>query len=326
MLNLHNIVDQKLIDTINKTDALIIGGGGLFLKDTNKNDISGWQWPCSIENLKKIKVPIIIYAVGYNRFRNQEDFEPFFKDNINELFKQSSFIGLRNHGSINSVKEYMETNELANKILYQPCSTTLLNDYYPYYYKRETNKIKKIAFNIAFDRHYMRYGSADIENKILNSVCAVIKKLINDGFEVVLLGHVTNDIEFDIWLKANDIYLDYISLIGVDLHKCIEVYRTFDLVAGTRGHSQMIPFGLNIPIISLISHDKLRYFLEDNDLNEKGIELNSSNLEFELYHLITKELKHKTDFSSKQDEIRNITNINLSNIKKSIDAFKQRRN
>jgi hypothetical protein len=38
-----------------------------------------------------------------------------------------------------------------------------------------------------------------------------------------------------------------------------------ELTMGTRGHAQMIPFGLNTKIISLGSHNKLKWFLEDID-------------------------------------------------------------
>jgi polysaccharide pyruvyl transferase WcaK-like protein len=65
------VVDNKLVNRINKTKGLVVGGGGLFLKDTNPNQYSGWQWPCSVEMLNKIKVPMVLFAVGYNRFRNQ---------------------------------------------------------------------------------------------------------------------------------------------------------------------------------------------------------------------------------------------------------------
>lgn len=46
-------------------------------------------------------------AVGYNRFRSQDDFEPYFKDNINKIAEKSIFIGLRNNGSIKALKNYV---------------------------------------------------------------------------------------------------------------------------------------------------------------------------------------------------------------------------
>ena len=45
-----------------------------------------------------------------------------------------------------------------------------------------------------------------------------------------------------------------------------------------RGHAQLIPFGCNTPILSLISHDKLRWFLNDIDAVEWGVEVKEDNL------------------------------------------------
>lgn len=320
LLNLHEVVNDRIVKKINKTDALIIGGGGLFLKDTNPNDISGWQWPCSLDYIKKIKVPIIIYAVGYNRFRDQADFEDFFKENINMLFEKAIFIGLRNRGSIKKISKYLSDSN-KEKIVYQPCSTTLLNDFYPSFKATEGTQ-KTVAFNLAFDRHYLRYGSADKENEILNSICIVIKKLIENNNKVVFLSHVIEDVQFNIWLKSNGVIIDHVNLVGKPLEEVIRVYKSFNLVVGTRGHSQMMPFGMNIPIISLISHDKLKYFLEDNDLTDKGVDVNNLNLEIVLYELIKKELVNPTDFESRQEHIRNITTDNLQLIKSQVDKHK----
>ena len=53
-------VEEKYLKTINKADGIVIGGGGLFLRDSHPNKTSGWQWNCSIENLLKINKPIIL--------------------------------------------------------------------------------------------------------------------------------------------------------------------------------------------------------------------------------------------------------------------------
>lgn len=317
LYDLHQIVNDSFVEAINKTHGLIIGGGGLFLKDTNANHISGWQWPCSIEMMEKIKVPIFVYAIGYNRFRGQDDFAPYFRENINELFAKSKFIGLRNKGSIVSIKSYLD-NDFSDRIFYQPCSTTLMGDYYPK--KREIRHYKTIiAFNVAFDRHFLRYGDSNSENRILNSICYVIKKLVDEGNEVVLLNHVIDDKQFDLWLKANGLNVPHIDLMETDMTTMVEIFRSFSLVVGTRGHAQMIPFGLNVPIMSLISHDKLRYFLEDMGIPEKGVDVRESEFEEVLYDKIKIELSHPTDFSVQHEVIRNLTIKNFEFIRQFID-------
>ena len=40
-------------------------------------------------------------------------------------------------------------------------------------------------------------------------------------------------------------------------------YNGVQCVIGMRGHAQMIPFGLNCGIVSLGTHDKMRWFLDD---------------------------------------------------------------
>ena len=47
-------ITDSFIEACNHSQGVILGGGGFFLKDTNPNDISGWQWPCSLENLEKV--------------------------------------------------------------------------------------------------------------------------------------------------------------------------------------------------------------------------------------------------------------------------------
>ena len=72
-------INDDVIKQINETDMLVIGGGGLFLPDTNANTISGWQWAISEEQLDRIQVPIIVFAVGYNYFKGQENSELFIR-------------------------------------------------------------------------------------------------------------------------------------------------------------------------------------------------------------------------------------------------------
>ena len=151
----HKPVTLDDVAKYNKNDMIIIGGGGLFLKDTNPNQNSGWQWNCSIEMLTKIQKPLIAFAIGYNRFRGQEDFEPIFYEHIKAFVKKAAFVGLRNHGSIRAVKNYLNESALKEKIVFQPCMTTLISYIYPNLFNYRKKK-DTIAFNCAFDRKELR--------------------------------------------------------------------------------------------------------------------------------------------------------------------------
>ncbi|WP_397303642.1 methyltransferase domain-containing protein [Nonlabens ulvanivorans] len=303
LFELHNEVNDKLIDKLNSYDGVVIGGGGLFLRDTNANDISGWQWPIPKSSYSKFKVPLFIHAVGYNRFREQEDFIDNFTDNVNELVSTSRFVGLRNSGSINTIKTYL-TNELKDRVVFQPCPTTMLDVLYlkeikVIEKKLKTNVKKVIAFNIAFDRHNLRYGKQSEENAIMELLCSTLIDLKSQGYEVVHLIHVPRDEEFSLWTKKHNIEMPTLNLVGSSMEEMISAFKSFDLVVGTRGHAQMIPFGLDINIISLISHDKLKYFLTDINESERGVEIKSPQLKQELLEKINTYIGKKTFEDSK---------------------------
>ena len=142
--------------------------------------------------------------------------------------------------------------------------------------KRSSEPRQKIGLNIAYDRHHKRYGDQELD--IFKSICAAIKKLQSDGYTVDLINHVNTDARFNLWLKGSSLQLDNVNLQGTTLNHQIKTFQQYDLIIGTRGHAQMIPFGVGTPIFSLISHDKLGYFLEDIERPEWGVEIHNPNL------------------------------------------------
>jgi polysaccharide pyruvyl transferase WcaK-like protein len=77
--------------------------------------------------------------------------------------------------------------------------------------------------------------------------------------------------------KANVDYLTVdLSEAGPD--DILGFYTEVDFAFGMRGHAQLIPFGLRRPLLSIISHDKMRYFLEDLGRPEWGVEVDAPDI------------------------------------------------
>jgi len=316
--HVHKIVDEKLINQVNQTSGIIIGGGGLFLKDTNENDLSGWQWNCSIESLKKITVPIALFAVGYNRFRSQEEFAPIFFKHIELLSDKSFFIGMRNKGSIDNIKKYVpERNH--HKIKLQFCPTTISSRLYPeiiYPNKKEESKI--IAVNMAFDRSHFRFGEQIGEK--LTAVANVLKQLYENGYEIHYYSHMCTDENFLIYLESFEIPYTLIRL--KDPKDTLIKYSVPKLVIGMRGHAQMIPFGCETPILSIISHEKMRWFLQDIDREEWGVEINSENFQQNLYEVANSILINADKIENQIKTIQNkIFTETKENVRLILDKF-----
>lgn len=304
-------VNDTLVNKINQSKGVIIGGGGLFLKDTNANQESGWQWPCSIEMIDKIKVPIVLYAVGYNRFRGQDEFEPVFKDNITAFVKKSVYTGLRNTGSIEAIKKYIPT-ELHHKLRFQPCMTTFLSELYAAEFDFDT-KHDFIAFNAAFDRSHLRFG----ENigKILSDTALVLKDL-SAIMPIKFYSHMPSDESIIPFLQSYGVNYEIVRLHDSHPRKIIEAYAKPKLVIGMRGHAQMIPFGCKTPIISIVSHDKMQWFLEDINKPEWGVDVLSKTYKEDLKIRALESLANTNDridyITQKQKELYAIALQNVN--------------
>lgn len=298
------------IQKINKTNGLIIGGGGLFLKDTNANDVSGWQWNCSVDKLRNINVPICLFAVGYNRFRDQDDFNPIFFEHVNLLAEKTFLIGLRNHGSITALKSYIAPAH-HHKIRYQPCMTTLLSRIYPTQFKAPREQ-DLIAINCAFDRSHLRYGNNIGE--ILNSLASACK-LLSSQHRIAVYSHLPLDDSIIPFLQTHGVPFERVALYRMKKPEIIRAYRKPALVIAMRGHAQMIPFGVHTPTISLISHDKMAWFLEDISSSDWGIEINDLNLSDEIVRKAGYMLENFDDIQSRirstQDTLYRISQANI---------------
>ena len=55
LVSVRKNVTYKDIKCYNESKGIIVGGGGLFLPDTNSNCKSGWQWQCSVKQYEILK-------------------------------------------------------------------------------------------------------------------------------------------------------------------------------------------------------------------------------------------------------------------------------
>lgn len=260
---------------------VIVGGHGLLMVDTGKNDNSGWQFNIKLKNLRSLKCPIAFLAIGYNTFRGQPDFIPVFKSHINECVSRSVLFGLRNFGSINTLKPYL-TDENFNKLVFQPCPTTMLALYERYEVIQPQNRI---AICLAFDRFKNRFG--DSFEEILDKIMKYVSVWKNKGYEVLFFIHNPADLRDEYCKELVNRY-SLRCLSNMYPHEVFEFYRSQKLIVGMRGHSLMIPWGLQVPVISLTTQNKQKWFIETTGHPEYSIEVTTPNL--------TEVLNEKTQF------------------------------
>jgi polysaccharide pyruvyl transferase WcaK-like protein len=314
----HPQVSDSDVRKMNRTQGVIIGGGGLFLKDTNPNQNSGWQWNCSIEHLRKIRVPVAVFAVGYNRFRGQDDFSPLFRDHLNLLASKSAYIGLRNTGSIEAIKSYLAP-ELHHKVRFQPCMTTLCSKLYPQLTQKANLSRPLIALNVAFDRADLRFGQS--QDIYLGNVAKAIK-ILSESADIQFISNHPSDEQMLPYLQQAKVPYQLVTLYHIGASQVVEAYSKPSLVIGMRGHAQMIPFGCQTPIISLVSHNKMRWFLDDINANDWGIEIDDADLVERLTHTAQSILSTREQTVARiQDEQDKLWKISEKNVRDLAAAF-----
>ncbi|SNY94284.1 Polysaccharide pyruvyl transferase family protein WcaK [Cohaesibacter sp. ES.047] len=271
------IFDEETAQKINADfDGIVIGGGGVFLRDQAGADIqnSGWQWNSTIAAVKAISVPIILYATGYNRFRGQEDFPPVFTSHINAVYEKAPFFSLRNTGSMRAIERYLDPCP-NREVRRQFCPTTLIWQLYPRHRAMaegyDSSGQRRLAVNAAFDRPHLRFGAdQDLE---LDRLAEAMKKAQDQGWAILNVCHKDLDQQFEPHLKRAGVDFQRTDITNLSPGGIMAFYASVDAAIGMRGHAQLIPFGLRRPIFSIISHDKMAYFLQDIGHPEWGAEI-----------------------------------------------------
>jgi polysaccharide pyruvyl transferase WcaK-like protein len=308
------IFNQDDIDSINKADLLVVGPGGLFLYDTFPNEVSDWQWGISVELLEKIKIPVIVYSLGYNKFRGQRDFNENFDNTVSKLVEKSVFFGLRNTGSCNAIKKHLP-QELHQKIKLNYCPTLLFNKRYNF--ARKNINEKSVGFVLAGDRLNNRHKDL---SKYINHIKIFVSYLKKMGFTTTLINH-----SGDTWIGSYVEFDKYLNLFRKDSRFIYKTYSGIDTVIGDRGHSQMVPFACGCKILTPISHDKLQWFLDDMNLQEFGVEESDENLSDELIVRFNKlqTIDWKTLWQRKIDMIEDTNTANMLFIKQQLKNVMQ---
>ncbi|WP_405869796.1 glycosyltransferase [Streptomyces sp. NBC_00005] len=311
----HRLFDEAALERVNSRRGLVIGGGGLFIPDTMPNGNSAWQWNVPDELLARIDVPVAVFAVGFNAFDGQSYRAGRFRSSLRQLVERASFFGLRNHGSIEKVRAMLPAH-LHDKVRFQPCPTTVTRQLVAGW-QDPAHREDTILINAAYDRAGLRFGHD--YDYFLSQMAQAVRDL-GELAEVKCAAHSLDDekIAFDL-RREHGISLPVIPMYDFDNDEIRDLYARTQLVIGMRGHAGMIPFGCGTPIISLISHPKMAYFLRDIERPEWGVSVHDRHLAARLVErskdLLADHAKTVADVHGRQQELWKVTEANAADLR-----------
>ncbi|MFG3409600.1 polysaccharide pyruvyl transferase family protein [Streptomyces sp. NPDC048142] len=311
----HLLVDEATLERLNARRAVIVGGGGLFLPDTAPNGNSGWQWNIPDDVLARITAPLAVFAVGYNVFDGQRYRRERFTASLRALVERSAFFGLRNHGSVARVRELLPAS-LHEKVRYQPCPTTVARHLDPRLAEPAARE-DTVLINCAYDRAGLRFGH-DYGHFLAEMAGAI--RAVSASAEVRYAAHMPADERFvDDLRREHGLTLPVEPLYRLSNDAVRDLYRRARLVIGMRGHAGMIPFGCGTPVISLVSHPKLAYFLADIDRPDWGVSVHERSLGARLAERARAMLEDHTaavaDVHDRQRALWSVTRDNLARLR-----------
>ncbi|WP_326803784.1 polysaccharide pyruvyl transferase family protein [Streptomyces sp. NBC_01788] len=316
----HRLVDEAAVEQLNARRGVIVGGGGLFLPDTSPNGNSHWQWNVPDELLERITTPLAVFAVGYNVFDGQLYRRSRFAGSLRVLVERSAFFGLRNRGSIERVRELLP-EELRDRVRYQPCPTTVARYLAPGRFD-PAERSETVLVNCAYDRAGLRFGHD--YGHFLGQMAAALREL-RDRADVRYAAHMPADEKFVHDLRReHGLTLPVEQLHDMSNDGIRELYGRSRLVIGMRGHAGMIPFGCGTPILSLVSHPKLAYFLSDIGREEWGLSVHDRELGSRLSERATAILDdHATAVAEVHDAQKFLWETTRSNLDELREIFGQ---
>ncbi|MFE4409721.1 glycosyltransferase [Streptomyces sp. NPDC056821] len=311
----HRLFDEAALERVNARRGLVIGGGGLFIPDTMPNGNSAWQWNVPDALLNRIDVPIAVYAVGFNAFDGQSYRAERFRTSLRLLVERAAFFGLRNHGSIEKVRAMLPSH-LHDKVRFQPCPTTVTRQLVADW-QDPAERDDTILINAAYDRAGLRFGHDYAY--FLGQMAEAVKGLRGLA-EVKCVAHSLDDekIVFDL-RREYGISLPVIPMYDFENDAIRDLYARTKLVIGMRGHAGMIPFGCGTPVISLISHPKMAYFLNDIERPEWGVSVHDRHLGARLVErardLLADHDATVADVHGRQQELWKVTEANAADLR-----------
>lgn len=284
---------QKLKEINKKADMLLVGGGGLI--HTFDNEF--WLFNMLNKDINALKKPMILYGVGYNNFKDK----PLHKKaivNIKKVKNKALSFSVRNDGSKERLLEYdLNFDEVPDPGFFVDGP-----------HLRPNIEGEYVMLQIAYDSPENRNTDND---KFFFNMVNVCKYLVEKNYTVVLSPHCHSDVEISN-MVVNEVGSE--KCFSWDWHEIMRedsvsvglgYYKHASFVIAMRGHAQICPIGMNVPVISVINHPKHLGLLQKYKLDDMAILVNDDNFDEKIKIAITNLINNKEEIKNKYKQLMN---------------------
>ena len=293
-----------------KYDLLVIGGGGIIHGSHWPN---GWFWLIEQDLIQEIKVPFIVYGVGYNYWKEEGGIPERGIHHLEETMKRAAYFSVRNDGSQQRLGEQFDRQVPA---IPDPGFHV---DWDIDYHRQEV--LPYVLIQLANDKPERRFGSLEKRDAFVRQMKEVTRNL-SRRYKVIFAPHVPEDISLSEQVAEgipNAEVWDFGYFAFDHSDEAVGYYKYAEFVIAMRGHGQIVPIAFNTPVISLENHPKHRGLMENLGLIDYNVSLAQEEFVEELTEKINSlesnyfELKEK--YRKINQQLRSDTDLAWSEIK-----------
>ncbi len=286
------IFDPYYIDIINRNyDLLIIGGGGII---HGAHWPQGWFWLIEQELIRNIRIPFVVFAAGYNYFKEEGGIPERGIRHLRETHKYAKLFTVRNDGSYGRLKSQtgIDAKVIAdpgfwvgrNQSFARPAH--LNNDY--------------IIVQLADDKPNYRFGNEEKRSQFVQGMREAVREL-SQKLHVVFAPHVLDDIALSREVAqgiANVSIWNFSEFAFDHVERTFGYYEHASCVLAMRGHGQIVPMSFGVPAISLENHHKHKGLMEEIGLPNLNIDVADPMLTERVLHLVKMSIEDREKIDS----------------------------
>lgn len=297
--------DYFVNEVVNKRyDLLVIGGGGIIHGPHWPN---GWFWLIEEQDISKIRVPFIVYGVGYNYFKGEPGVPKHGVEHLKETIRNATYFSLRNDGSLERLRDQtgISLPEIPDPGFYVGLDTS---------YDKPVDE-DYVIIQLANDKAAYRFGNHSSKKVFTQNLKKVVNRLIKD-FKVIFAPHVFEDIELSYEVASgltNCEVWDFSRYAFDHARDAIAYYKYAEFVLAMRGHGQILPIAFNVPVISLENHEKNQGLMQKLGLLQYNINILDPEFVIKCNALIDNICNNRQEISSLYLKLNKIMEENTKN-------------
>jgi Polysaccharide pyruvyl transferase len=264
-----------LIDRLNAdADLLLVGGGGMIFHRPMDSSRSGWQFNVAQADLDRIRVPMVVHGIGFNKFYyDTSGFKPEMDDHLRRTQQVAALFSTRNAGT----KEELIRRGLDGAGIEVIPDSGMFVPPSPIEIPGAVKGELLIGLNWAGDRVEQRWPgdpektARGVAESLARALAAILAA--RGGGHVVWTPHL-----MEIDRHCRDVFEAVLGDAFIDVETAMahifppslyqvpflaDIYRQCGLVIGMRGHANIVPFGAGTRVVAIGSHAKNRFFLDE---------------------------------------------------------------